>query len=144
MIYYLVLVTTLAACRLESTTEFCTDRSCDIPNSAKSEADSSQSNKYIDGGSTQLQKWSLQIIWDGVLNTAHKTFEKYVLNTTTFKYFSEKTKSWYNTTVEFTEALRTVFREEFFKFFLTYIPQLVNDSAFGKMIIICWDTDIST
>ena len=50
MIYYLVLVTTLAACRLESTTEFCTDRSCDIPNSAKSEADSSKSNKNIDGG----------------------------------------------------------------------------------------------
>ena len=70
--YNLVLVATLAVCRSESTTELCTDRSCEhIPDSSKVEVGSSN-DQDIDDESTQdslLQEWNIWSTIKSILTT---------------------------------------------------------------------------
>ena len=84
--YNLVLVTTLAVCRSESTTEFCTDRSC--PHSTKSEFQVGSSNRNEDQDIAGTQGSLLQFFWSmikdpitialGALkNTIYKKVEEY-------------------------------------------------------------------
>ena len=132
----LILVTTLLAV---GRSEFCTDLDgCDISDSPKSEADSSESNEEdqdIDGESTQdspPQNWdvfstiqnTVSNAWGTVKHTVQKKTEKY-------------TESVYNTTAEYAEKVRYIFREELSNFLAYFLweSSAVTDPAVGKMII---------
>ena len=121
-------------------TEFCIEHSCDIPgsNMPKREADSSEINE--DGGELNIQEPSPPQKWDvisTIQNTVTDAWDS--VQYTMYKRAEEFTESIYNTTAEYAEKVRYVFREEFSNFLAYFLweSSAVTTPASGKNIAHC-------